>query len=101
MRQWYANAPGAANAWANVAPSASSPESNEPSSAVTVWVRPLTFGQVTVSPGSASTVLGENAWNRMLTCGGAAAAAGAPTASAASAARPDDETAPGLRTRPT
>jgi len=68
----------------NEAPPATSPESNEPSSAVTVWVRSLTFCHVALSPGSTSICEGPKAWNWMFT-DPVSAAAGAATVIAAAA----------------
>ena len=53
-----------------------SPESNESSSAVTVWARELMLVHSTVSPGSTSSEDGENAWNWMFDRDAAAATPG-------------------------
>jgi hypothetical protein len=68
-------------------PPGTSPESNVSSSAVTVWRRSLMFVHSTVSPGSTSSCVGENAWNWMST--GTAAEDAAADASPATATRPE------------
>src|SRR3954447_11168662 len=82
--QWYPNCPGVSNSRRNVSP-APSGVSNEPSSAVTVWLRSETFSHWMLSPGRMSTTSGPNAWNCTLT-GKVPADAVAGSASAAASA---------------
>jgi hypothetical protein len=49
--QWYAYTPTPSNRCEKCAPPTTSPESSDPVSEVTVWVRWLTFVHDTVSPG--------------------------------------------------
>src|ERR1700722_10951782 len=84
IAQWYMYIPGAANDQVNCFPTSRSPESNVPSSAVTVCVRPPLFDHVIVSPGSASMAPGKKDWYSTVT--GSVAASARPGASATAAA---------------